>query len=100
MRFGAVRDLIAHPRREDEDSAIIQFGMQFAFEAQEDVSLAAPVIRQVAGGVIHHAHPDGVKLLRAPQGNPRFTIVFHCFDLRPIRRAKGDVLDVHKNPFQ
>jgi hypothetical protein len=26
--------------------------------------------------------------------------VFHCFDLRPIRRAKGDVLDVHKNPFQ
>lgn len=39
MRFGIVRDLIAHARREDEDSTILQFGVQFPFQAKQHMPL-------------------------------------------------------------
>jgi len=42
MGFGVVGHLIAHARRQHERAAIGKLGVQFAFEAQQDVALAAP----------------------------------------------------------
>jgi hypothetical protein len=49
MRFGIVRDLIAHAGPECESAAILQFRVELAGKAQEDVSLGAPVVRHIAG---------------------------------------------------
>jgi len=38
VRFGVVGDLIAHARFQDEAAAVFQFGMQLAFEAEQDVA--------------------------------------------------------------
>lgn len=99
MRLSAVCYLIAHPRCEDEGSAILEFGVQFAFEAQEDVAFAAPMVRQVAGGVFDHAHADVAKLLRPLCSNTSHALMFNRFDQRLISRAKWDVFYVHRKPL-
>ena len=52
---GIVRDLIAHARHQYERSAIFELCMQLPFETQKDVALRAPVIRDIARRVLHHA---------------------------------------------
>jgi len=81
MRFCPVRHLVADARCQDEFPAIGQLGVQFALEAQQDVSLLAPVIGQVAGAVLHHAHAEGVELLRAPGSYASFAFVFRMDNL-------------------
>ena len=50
-RLGVIRRLVVHARFEYEVAPVFELGVQFAFEAQQDVPLHAPVIRQIAGGV-------------------------------------------------
>ncbi len=49
MRLGVVGDLVAHSGLERKGSSIRELGVQLAFDAQDDVTLRAPVIRNVAG---------------------------------------------------
>ena len=55
MRFGVVSNLVTHARREHEIATVLQFCVQFAADAKQYVSIAAPVIREVASRVIDHA---------------------------------------------
>src|SRR5690349_19943030 len=66
MRLGVVRDLVAHAGLERERAPIFQLGMQLAFGAQQVMTLLAPVIGEVAGRVLDHAHTDVAELPRAP----------------------------------
>ena len=81
MRFRVIRHLVADARGQNEFPAVGKFGVQFAFEAQQNVSLLAPVIGQVAGTVLDHAHTLAVKLLRAPGCQACFSLVFRGSDL-------------------
>ena len=45
MRLGIVRHLIAHARRQTEQSSIPQLGYEFARDTEENVSLLTPMIR-------------------------------------------------------
>ena len=65
VRFGLVGHLVADPRREDKLAAIGQLGVQFTFQAEQDVAFCAPMVSQVAGTIFHHAHPNIFELLRA-----------------------------------
>src|SRR5712691_4770395 len=58
VRVRAVRDLVARPGREREGPAVLQLGRELAFDAQDDVPLLAPVVREVARRVLHHPHAD------------------------------------------
>jgi hypothetical protein len=62
MRLIVVGDLIAHAGPEAKRAAISQFGVQLAFEAQEDMPFHAPVIGQVSRGVLNHAHTDAAEI--------------------------------------
>ncbi len=81
MRLGAVGNLVAGAGSEVKLPAISQPRVQLAFEAQQDMALAAPVIGAIAGRVFDHSHPNVSELLGAPIGGPRFTAVFRRLDL-------------------
>ncbi|MOA42110.1 hypothetical protein D3C78_1641360 [compost metagenome] len=71
--------------------------MQFAFDAQQHMALAAPVIRQIAGGILHHPHPHIAKALGVPAGDAGFPPMLCRRYLGPAGRAKRQVLDFHHN---
>lgn len=95
MRLGAVGDLVAHARRKDEAAPIRKLGVQFAFQAQQDMALAAPVVGQITRGVLDHAHADGAKLAGAPVSAAGFAWMQGGFNSRPVGSAEGEVVDVH-----
>ncbi|MNF60334.1 hypothetical protein D3C84_419500 [compost metagenome] len=97
MGLGVVRHLIAHARRQGEDAAILQLGVQLPLEAEQNMALAAPVIRQIAGGVLHHPHPKIPKLLGVPVGDAAFPLVLGRRYVGPAGRAKWQVFDFHHN---
>lgn len=99
MGLGVVGHLIAHARRQGEDAAILQLGVQLPLEAEQHVALAAPVIRQVAGGILHHPHPKIPKLLGVPAGDAAFPLVLGRRYVGPAGRAKWQFIDVHDRSF-
>ena len=44
MRFGAVRHLVTHARPQREAAAVGEFGLELALEAQQEMTLGAPVV--------------------------------------------------------
>src|ERR1700743_74894 len=62
MRLGAVGDLIAHSRRQRERAAIGKIGPEFAIDAEEDVTLLAPVISQITRRIFYEPHQDDAEL--------------------------------------
>ena len=95
MRLGAVGDLVAHARRKDEAAPIRKLGVQFAFQAQQDMALAAPVVGQITRGLLDRAHADGAELAGAPVSAAGFAGVYAGFDGGPVSSAEGEVVDVH-----
>src|SRR5260370_28532050 len=55
--------LVALALLQHHDAAVGQFGVQLAFEHQENMALLAPVVGKVAWRVFHHAYPDVVERL-------------------------------------
>jgi len=76
MRFCIVSYLVACAWSEDECPSVGKLGMKFAFQAQQNVTLGAPMIGKVARAILNHANSNITKLLRAPTGHPGFTFVF------------------------
>lgn len=95
VRFGIIGDLVTHPRRQREDAAIREFGAQLAFETQQDMPFAAPVICEIASRILDHAHADIAELSRTPARETLFTAVFRLVNLRPVGRAEGKCVDLH-----
>src|SRR5262245_54264433 len=73
VRLGAIGDLIAHARQQLEGAPVGEIGVQFAGDAEKDVTLLAPVVGDVAGRVVHDAHANGAKLPRPPRRDAGFT---------------------------
>ena len=70
-RFGQVRlstvgHLVARARLQHIAPAVGEFGVQFAFQDQQDMTLLAPVVREIARRVLDHADANVVEGPRAP----------------------------------
>src|SRR6185312_2878647 len=90
MGLGVVGDLVAHSRGEDVGGATLQLDVELAFQAEEDVAFGAPVIRQIAGGVVDPSDAEFAEGPGAPEGGARLSGMLGRFDLRPVGRAEGD----------
>jgi hypothetical protein len=88
VRLLAIRYLIAHTGDELDLATVFEFSNQFSFKAQENVTLQAPMIREISGRVFNHSNAYGTELLTAPIRHARFAFVFCRFNAQPIRRAE------------
>ena len=73
MPLSVVAHLIAHPGGERELATILQFRVQLAFQAQQDMTSPAPVFGQISGTVFNHPHPGRTKLAGPPLGGTRLS---------------------------
>ena len=80
MGFRVFRDLVAHTRFQRKLAAIFELRVQFAFDTQNDVTLAAPMIREITGRVLNHANADVPEVLGAPVRQSGFAFVLGSFD--------------------
>src|ERR1051326_2647734 len=67
MRLRTVGHLVAHTGRQLESAAVFQFGLELAIEAKEDVTLLAPMVRDIARRILDHPHADAAEFTRAPR---------------------------------
>ena len=67
MRLRIICDLVRHARHERERAAILEFRLKLARNAQENVTLDAPMIGEIARRVLDHANTNGAKLLGTPK---------------------------------
>src|SRR5258706_327303 len=95
VRLGLVRHLVAHAGPQHMAAAVFQFGVQFAFEAQENMALAAPVVGHITGAVFDHAYPDVAELPGAPEGLARDAGMLGARHRGPVGRAERNVVDLH-----
>lgn len=95
MRLSVVRDLVARSRRENESAPILQFSMQLALEAEQNMSFGAPVIGEVSRRVFDHAYANGAELPRTPKGGTAFPFVLGGRYLTPIGGGKREIVDIH-----
>ena len=70
--------------------AVSQFSMEQAFEAQQYVSLAAPVIGRVARTILNHPNTNIAKIQGLGVSCTRLTFVDYAFYLSPICQYKGN----------
>ena len=66
MRLSIVSDLIAHARFEKKLPTILELGVEFALETQDNVSFHAPVICQITGRILDHSDADSAEILGTP----------------------------------
>lgn len=95
MGLGSICNLIAHSGCQHEPPAIFELGVQLSLQAQEDVSLRTPMIRDISRRVLDEAHPDAPELLRTPARRPGFASKFRYPEPGPIRDAERDVAYFH-----
>src|SRR3990167_3185079 len=91
MPLSVVAHLIAHPRCKRELATILQFRVQLAFQAQQDMPSPAPVIGQITRTVFNHPHTRRTKLTGSPIGSARLSGVVDRSESRPIGRTKGNI---------
>lgn len=99
MGLGIVGDLVTDAGLQSEGSAILQFCVQFSFQAKQDMAFAAPVICPVTRCVFDHTNPDIAALLCPPEGTSRFAFVLDGMDIGPVGKSEGDVGHFHERYF-
>jgi len=80
VQLGIVRDLVAHPRLEDERPPVLELGVELALQTEQDVALHAPVIRNVTRRVLDDANPNARKRSGLPVRPPCFALVLGSLD--------------------
>ena len=95
MRFRAVGHVVAHAGSQRESSTVGEFGLEFTFEAEQEMTFRAPMVRKVPGGVFEHAHAYVAEVPRAPMGNAGFACVFCPIHGAPVDDAERQVRDLH-----
>jgi hypothetical protein len=88
-RVTEIGNLIAHAGRQLEPAPILQLGVEFPLQDIEDVASVTPVIRKVAGRVLHHSHPHVANVECSPERASGFARMLRWRDLRPISRGEG-----------
>ena len=96
MGFRIVGDLITHARHERKAPPVLQIGMELTFDAQENVTLHAPMVGEVARLVLDHAHADASEVLGSPVCAAALALVLGRRDLRPVGGSKRDVGHLHE----
>ena len=96
MRAVPVGDDVALPGSKDDLSSVAKLGDQLSFEDEHDVAALAPVVRDVAGGVVDHPDPDVARLLRPPGGHARLAGVRRRLHGGPVGRLEGDAFELHR----
>ena len=91
MRLSAVGHLVTHAWRQNNTAPVLELGVQFTREAEQDVALVAPMIRNIAGRVFDHSHSDIAKVASPPVIKARFTLVFRSLHERPVCHAERDI---------
>ncbi|WP_041855987.1 hypothetical protein [Candidatus Korobacter versatilis] len=76
-------------------AAVGEFGVEMAFETEQDVSFAAPVVGLLAGRVFDKAKADVAEILGAPPGDAGFASMFGGCDRRPVSDCQREGRDVH-----
>src|SRR5512145_404117 len=95
MGLRLIRNLVTDARCEDEFTTVRKLRLQLAVQAQEYVTLFAPVIGSIVRRILNHPDTNLAKLLRPPKGYPRLAAVSRGLDFRPIGDAKGNVRNTH-----
>src|SRR5690606_32904162 len=81
MRLGIIGYLVAHARLQHKGSHIIQFSIQLAVQAQQDMPLRTPMVSQITGGILHHSDAHITEHARTPECNaavPFMLCLFYC----------------------
>lgn len=95
MRFCTISDLIAHSRTQLKPSPVPQLRVEITANAQENVPLFAPVVGAISGRVFDHPNTDRPEMASTPRCDSRLTGMFGWLDRVPIRRAEGQIVDLH-----
>jgi len=91
-----VSDLIAHAGTEPKRAAVGELRLEIARDAQQNVSLLAPMVCAISSRVFDHANSNGSELARAPKGDSSFAGVFGCLDGAPVGRPERNVIQEHE----
>jgi hypothetical protein len=95
VRWLAVAHVIALSGFEAKAGAVFQLDVESAGEAEQDVSLAAPVVGEVSGRVFDHAHAEVAVLFGAPGGVSCIAGMLGRGDLGPVGDGHGSEGHVH-----
>src|SRR4051812_24016117 len=96
MSLRVVGDLIAHAGTEPKCAPIGELRLEIAGDAQQNVSLLAPMVSAISSRVLDHANTNGSKLASAPKGDSGFAGVLGCLDSAPVGRAERNVIQKHE----
>lgn len=88
MCLSIIAHLIRHSRFESKNTPVLKLGLHLALQAQNDMSLAAPVIGQIAGCILYFANAYRAEHQRLPNGFPRFAVVNGFLNGFPLGRMK------------
>jgi len=99
MRFGGVAHVVAHARPQCEVTAVGEFGLELSLEAQEEVTLGAPVVGEIARGIFEHSNPHVAEVARAPVRLPLLPGMRDALDGVPVDDAKWQTGDLHCSVF-
>ena len=69
MSHRVVGHLIAHALSQPDRTTVLQLGLQFALEHEENVAPFAPVVGHVAWAVVDHPNASRTRLHGTPDGN-------------------------------
>jgi hypothetical protein len=95
MSLAIVGYLIAAPLLRSHDTAVVEGGNEFSIKNEEDMALVTPMIRRVAGGVLHPADTDWTEVQGAPEGFTGIAGVPGGRNGAPVDGAKGESLHFH-----
>src|SRR5262252_1679992 len=95
MRLGAIGHLVADAGREREGAPVGELRFQLALETQQEMTLAAPVVGDVARRVLEHAHAHRAELARAPARLAAGTRVRRDLDATPVDESERQLVDLH-----
>jgi hypothetical protein len=90
-----MNSLATHAWLKREPSSVTEFGFKLSMCAEKDVTLDAPVIRQISGRVLDHAYANRPKVTGLPVGFACLARVLSSRNRVPVCRSEGDVLHVH-----
>lgn len=89
-----IRNLVTHTGTQRIDSSVLKFGLKLSFDAQQNMPFDTPMIGEVVRRVLNHADSNWAELACLPIGLARLAGVLGLGNLRPVRDAKGDIVDI------
>jgi hypothetical protein len=90
MRIAVVTNRIDHSFLQQVFAPVLQFCFHRTFCTENNMSLAAPVISQVARRIGHHPYPHIIPANNTPFGNASNSLVYFGFDALKVGNGKRE----------